>query len=154
MQLLLRPYDHRNGGRDKAGNHPFPSSLNRLRHDVKCRHCFSQLQLCSRSRPCSGESQIPSGETSGVLNWIRILFCMNRWIDRLTIPAIAAPMFLVSEEVCLSHGLTGAWTVAFITSFTSMILALFGSGGPRILLLVSSLLCLVLAYGSMLQNGI
>jgi hypothetical protein len=36
----------------------------------------------------------------------------------------------------------------------SMILALFGEGWPRILLLASGVLCLVLAYGSMLQNGV
>ena len=47
-----------------------------------------------------------------------------------------------------------AWTVAFITPIISMILALFGKGWPRILLLVSGVLCLVLAYGSMLQNGV
>jgi hypothetical protein len=47
-----------------------------------------------------------------------------------------------------------AWTVAFITPIISMILALFGKGWPRILLLVSGVLCLVLAYGSVLQNGV
>ena len=47
-----------------------------------------------------------------------------------------------------------AWTVAFITPIISMILALFGKGWPRILLLVSGVLCLGLGYGSMLQNGV
>ena len=47
-----------------------------------------------------------------------------------------------------------AWTVAFMTAIISMILALFGKGWSRILLLVSGVLSLVLAYGSILQNGV
>jgi len=47
-----------------------------------------------------------------------------------------------------------AWTVSFVTPIISMSLALFGRRRPRVLLLVSDLLTLVLAYGSLLQNGI
>jgi len=47
-----------------------------------------------------------------------------------------------------------AWMVAFVTSMISMILALFGKGKPRILLVGSGVICLVLEYGSLLQNGV
>jgi hypothetical protein len=76
-------------------------------------------------------------------------------LDRHLLVLFLAAATLLTVKASLSiTWLDRAWTVAFITSLTSMILALFGSGWPRILLLVSSLLCLVLAYGSMLQNGI
>ena len=47
-----------------------------------------------------------------------------------------------------------AWTVAFVAPVVSVILALFGRGWSRILLGVSGVLSFVLAYGSMLQNGV
>jgi hypothetical protein len=45
----LRPYDHRSGGRDKAGNHPFPASLNRPRHNVKCRRDILEVGTSAKS---------------------------------------------------------------------------------------------------------
>jgi len=47
-----------------------------------------------------------------------------------------------------------AWAVAFIAPIISMILALSGQRLPRILLFVSDVLTLVLAFGSLLQNGV
>jgi hypothetical protein len=64
------------------------------------------------------------------------------------------PMVKTADGSLSIAWLDRAWAVAFITPIISMILALFGKGWPRILLLVSGVLCLVLAYGSMLQNGV
>jgi hypothetical protein len=47
-----------------------------------------------------------------------------------------------------------ASTVAFVAPVLSVIFALFGRGWSRILLGVSGVLSFVLAYGSMLQNGV
>jgi hypothetical protein len=63
--------------------------------------------------------------------------------------------FLKTADGSLSIAwLERAWAVAFIPAIISMILALFGKGWPRILLLVSGILSLVLAFGSVLQNGV
>jgi hypothetical protein len=47
-----------------------------------------------------------------------------------------------------------AWIVAFVTPVISIILALFGRGWPRIMLVFSGVLSLFLAYASLLQNGV
>jgi Mn2+/Fe2+ NRAMP family transporter len=63
--------------------------------------------------------------------------------------------FLKTADGSLSIAwLERAWAVAFIPAIISMILALFGKGWPRVLLLVSGILSLVLAFGSVLQNGV
>jgi hypothetical protein len=64
------------------------------------------------------------------------------------------PMVKTADGSLSIAWLGRAWALAFITPVISMILALFGEGWPRILLLASGVLCLVLAYGSMLQNGV
>jgi hypothetical protein len=46
------------------------------------------------------------------------------------------------------------WLIAFATSISSMTLALFGKGWSRVLLVVSSALSVLLAYESLLQNGV
>jgi hypothetical protein len=46
-----------------------------------------------------------------------------------------------------------AWKVAFSIALLSIILALFGRSWPRKLLIVSGVLILLLAFGSLLQNG-
>jgi hypothetical protein len=46
------------------------------------------------------------------------------------------------------------WLVAFATSFGSVVLALLGRGWPRVLLATSGALSVLLAYGSLLQNGV
>lgn len=71
-----------------------------------------------------------------VLSVISLLVIASCWID----PTMA--------------GLSLAWLVAFATSISSLVLALFGKGWPRILLTVSGALSVLLAYGSLLQNGV
>jgi hypothetical protein len=46
------------------------------------------------------------------------------------------------------------WMAAFATAFSSLVLALAGNGWPRILLAISGALSVLLAYGSLLQNGV
>ena len=77
----------------------------------------------------------------------RLLVTLSCYIDPY-------PMVKTADGGLSIVWLDRAWAVAFITPVISMILALFGKGLPRILLLVSGVLCLVLAYGSMLQNGV
>jgi hypothetical protein len=47
-----------------------------------------------------------------------------------------------------------AWRIAFGGAFVSMILALFGKGWSRMLLVLSDLILTGLAFGSLLQNGV
>jgi hypothetical protein len=47
-----------------------------------------------------------------------------------------------------------AWEVAFGTAFLSIILAFFGRSRPRMMLIVSGTLLLLLTFGSLLQNGV
>jgi uncharacterized membrane protein len=47
-----------------------------------------------------------------------------------------------------------AWTMAFVLPVLSAVLAFFGRGSARILLLISNALSLFLALGSLLQNGV
>ena len=77
----------------------------------------------------------------------RLLVTLSCYIDPY-------PMVKTADGSLSIAWLDRAWAVAFITPVISMFLALFGKGLPRILLLVSGVLCLVLAYGSMLQNGV
>jgi hypothetical protein len=50
--------------------------------------------------------------------------------------------------------LGAAWLLAFTGSIGSLLLALLGKGWPRVLLAISALLSILLAYGSLLQNGV
>jgi hypothetical protein len=47
-----------------------------------------------------------------------------------------------------------AWLLAFATSISSLVLALFGKGWPRTLLAVSGALAVFLAIGSVIQTGV
>ena len=46
------------------------------------------------------------------------------------------------------------WLFAFASSLSSLVLALAGKGWPRVLLAISGALSILLAYGSLLQNGV
>jgi hypothetical protein len=84
------------------------------------------------------------GVATGILG---LLVTMSCWIDPY--PLVRNPGG--SSSIAW---LDLAWKVAFITPGLSMILALFGRGWPRILLIASCLLSLLLTFGSVLQNGV
>jgi len=82
-----------------------------------------------------------------VLSALSVLMTASCWIDPYPLTQTLDGGFSI---VWLDR----AWMVAFVTSMISMILALFGKGKPRILLVGSGVLCLVLEYGTLLQNGV
>lgn len=82
-----------------------------------------------------------------VLSVMSLLVIASCWIDPY-------PLVRTANGGASIAWLDLAWLVAFATSFSSMLLALFGRGWPRILLTISSCLSVVLAYGSLLQNGV
>jgi hypothetical protein len=47
-----------------------------------------------------------------------------------------------------------AWKVAFGGAFLSIVLALFGKGWSRMLLALAGVMLVLLAFGSLLQNGV
>ena len=82
-----------------------------------------------------------------VLSAISLLVIASCWIDPY-------PLAHTPDGDSSIAWLELAWLVAFGTSISSMILALFGRGWPRVLLASSGALSVLLAYGSLLQNGV
>ena len=82
-----------------------------------------------------------------VLNVIGVLVTASCWIDPY-------PLAQTSDGGFSTAWIDRAWTVAFIAPLVSIILALFGRGWSRILLALSGGLSLLLAFGSLLQNGV
>lgn len=91
--------------------------------------------------------RIVSFRSGIVLSVISLLVIASCWIDPY--PLVRTPNGGASIA-----WLDLAWLTAFATSISSMTLALFGKGWPRVLLASSSLLSVLLAYGSLLQNGV
>jgi hypothetical protein len=71
---------------------------------------------------------------------------MSCWIDPY-------PLADTSNGGYSTAWLDLAWKVAFSTAAVSILLAFFGRSWPRILLIVSGTVSLLLAFGSLLQNG-
>jgi hypothetical protein len=81
------------------------------------------------------------------LSAISLLVIASCWLDPY-------PLVYASDGGASIEWLECAWIVAFATSVSSMILALFGRGAPRALLAASGALSVLLSYGSLLQNGV
>jgi hypothetical protein len=82
------------------------------------------------------KARIASFRSGIVLSVISLLVIASCWIDP-TMPWLSL-----------------AWLLAFTTSISSLVLAMFEKGWPRILLVASGALSVLLAYGSLLQNGV
>jgi hypothetical protein len=84
------------------------------------------------------------GVASSILS---LLVTMSCWIDPF--PLLHTPAGGYSTA-----WLELAWGLAFGTALLSIILALFGRSWPRILLIGSGTMLLLLVYGALLQNGV
>ncbi|RZU39294.1 hypothetical protein [Edaphobacter modestus] len=82
-----------------------------------------------------------------VLSIFSLLVTMSCWVDPF-------PLVHTPDGGYSIAWLDLAWKVAFSTASLSIILALFGRSWPRILLIVSGALLLLLAFGALLQNGV
>jgi hypothetical protein len=88
-----------------------------------------------------------------LFNWgiffsvLSVLITMSFWIDPY--PLVSTP-----DGGYSIAWLDLAWEVAIGTACCSILLALFGRGVSRILLVASGITLLVLIYGSILQNGV
>lgn len=100
-----------------------------------------------RAKASSSKLRFASFRSGLVLSIISLLVIASCWIDPY--PLVHTPGGGASIA-----WLDRAWLVAFATSISSMILALFGRGWPRILLAISGALSVLLTYGSLLQNGV
>jgi hypothetical protein len=72
---------------------------------------------------------------------------MNCWIDPF--PLVSTRDGGYSTEL-LDWAFCGAFTMGLL----SLILALFGTGWPRVLLIVGDLILFAMMYGALLQNGV
>ena len=82
-----------------------------------------------------------------VLSVIGVLVTASCWIDPYSLAQ-------TPDGGLSTAWLDRAWTVAFIAPLVSIILALFGRGWSRIMLALCGGLTLLLAFGSLLQNGV
>ncbi len=104
-------------------------------------------QLERRAHPALSKLRLASFRAGLLLSILGLLVTVSCYMDPY--PLVHAPDGSLSIA-----WFDRAWTVAFAALSISMILALFGRGWSRILLAVSGVLSLVLAYGSILQNGV
>jgi len=82
-----------------------------------------------------------------VVGLLSLLVSMSCWIDPY-------PLVRTSDGGYSIAWLELAWKLAFGAGLLSLILALFGRGWPRLLLIASGIVLLLLMYGSLLQNGV
>ncbi|NYF90130.1 hypothetical protein HDF08_002197 [Edaphobacter lichenicola] len=78
---------------------------------------------------------------------LSLLVTMSCWVDPY-------PLRQTLDGGYSIAWLDDAWMVAFATSLLGVALALFGKGRPRALLILSNIASLLLAFGSLLQNGV
>lgn len=91
--------------------------------------------------------RVASFRSGLALSVVSLLVIASCWIDPY-------PLAHTPDGGASIAWLELAWLVAFGTSISSVILGLFGRGWPRILLASSGALSVLLAYGSLLQNGV
>ncbi len=82
-----------------------------------------------------------------LLSVLGLFLTASCWLDPYPLTATADGGFSIAW-------LGRAWIGAFVMLVVSTILALFGKGWPRIMLVLSGVLSLLLEYGSLLQNGV
>jgi hypothetical protein len=82
-----------------------------------------------------------------IVDILSLLLAMSCWIDPYPLARTADGGYSIAW-------LDLAWKAAFGTGLVSVTLALFGRGWPRLLLIVSGVVSLLLTYGSVLQNGV
>ena len=82
-----------------------------------------------------------------VLSVLSVLVTASCWIDPY-------PLTQTLDGGLSIAWLDRAWTIAFVTPLVSIIFALFGRGWSRIMLALSGAVTLLLAFGSVLQNGV
>lgn len=104
-------------------------------------------RLESRNRSQLSRPRLLSFRGGIVLSVVSVLVTASCWIDPY-------PLVTTPDGGFSTAWLDRAWAVAFVAPLISIILALFGRGWSRIMLVLSSGLTLLLAFGSLLQNGV
>jgi hypothetical protein len=104
-------------------------------------------QLGRRQEPALTRVRVVCFQSGVVISILTTLVTMSCWLDPF--PLVHLP------EGSLSTGwLDLAWGIGFGGAFVSIVLALFGRSWSRALLVLSGFILVLLAYGSLLQNGV
>jgi hypothetical protein len=82
-----------------------------------------------------------------ITNTLGVLVTISCWIDPF-------PLRQYPDGSVGIFWLDQAWAGALGLTLLSIVLASFGRGWPRVMLIVSCTLSLLLLYGSLLQNGV
>ena len=104
-------------------------------------------QLGRRQKPSLSNVRMVCFQSGVVISILTSLVTMSCWLDPF--PLVHLPDG--SESI---SWLDLAWGIGFGGAFVSIILALFGRSWSRTLLVLSGFLLLLLAFGSLLQNGV
>ena len=104
-------------------------------------------QLARRQKPALTNVRMVCFQSGVVISILTSLVTMSCWLDPF--PLVHFP------DGSMSTGwLDLAWGIGFGGAFVSIILALFGRSWSRTLLVLSNFMLVLLAYGSLLQNGV
>jgi hypothetical protein len=104
-------------------------------------------QLDRRKTPPLASFRMVCFYSGVVISILTSLVTMSCWVDPF--PLVHLPDG--GESIAW---LELAWRIAFGGAFVSIVLALFGRGSSRILLVLSGLILTALVFGSHLQNGV
>jgi hypothetical protein len=107
----------------------------------------SSWQLERKANAGLSKSRRGSFRAGLLLSAFGLLAIASCWIDPY-------PLVRTPDGGSSIAWLDRAWAVAFAASLLSIILAFFGTGWPRVILVLSGVLSLLLAFGSVLQNGV
>ena len=104
-------------------------------------------QLGRRRKPLLSKVRMVCVQSGVMISILTTLVTMSCWLDPF--PLVHLPDG--SESI---RWLEMAWGIGFGGAFVSIILALFGRSWSRTLLVLSGFMLVLLAYGSLLQNGV